>query len=135
MWGFPGHFLCFHISLEANNERPWELEAWYNHQGDHRIPSSESDTQTRGFHDEGDGSVGMRSKGEEKRDKIMTKKGKETERLPFPLTPYRCLFRHPPRGFQKGPAKEEHPTHCLPGHRAQNPASCTVVKVKVLVAQ
>ena len=77
----------------------------------------------------------MRSKGEEKRDKKTTEKGKETERLPFPLTPYRCLFRHPPWGFQKGPAKEKHPVHCLPGPRAQNPASCTVVKVKVLVVQ
>ena len=106
------------------------IEAWYNHQGDHRIPSSESDTQTRGFQDEGDGSVGVRSKGEEKRDKKRLKKRKrQRERLPFPLTPYRCLFRHPRRHFQKGPANEGAP--CPLPARSSSPESSQLYVVKV----
>ena len=69
--------------------------------------SHKTDTNKK-FLDKGDGRAGVRIKGEVKRGgtEKMKKRQKESERLQFQLFPCRCLFRHQPSRFQKGPVKE-----------------------------
>ena len=57
--------------------------------------------------DIGNGRVGVRNKGEVKGGRTeKTEKEKETEKdCLFQPAPCRCLFRHQPAGFQKGPMK------------------------------